>query len=180
MSTVTVSDRTGWLRSSFYRAGQRHDRTGANLQRDDAQGSTPNRGHFAAVDNHGSDTLVAVSPTMSLTDDRELEFGARSQEPGAWSQEPGARSREPGAGSREPGAGGAAADPHPIFHAVNLQIVRLQEQQQQQQQFFAEQLRLLHDHQQQQQTSMERLVQLYQQQQQQQRRHQMFDSCTCQ
>jgi hypothetical protein len=55
----------------------------------------------------------------------------------------------------------AAADPHASFRAVNLQIVRLQEQQQQHQQFFAKQLRLLHDHQQQQQTSMEQFVQLY-------------------
>jgi hypothetical protein len=209
MSTVTVSDRTGWLRSGFHRAGQRHDRTGANLRRADAAAQddgggvvpgtprsdsprkkpdyrpSPNaasgriafRSHFTAADSQKSDTL-SDSVSSSCTSDCgafDAQYGGMNP-----STTPSAETlaRESTCGLAA--AAGDAADLHPSFHEINLQIARLQEQQQQQRRFFAEQLQLLHDHQQQQQTNMEQLRQLHQQQQQQQRRHQMFDTCTCQ
>lgn len=176
MYTVTVADRTNWLRSSFYRT---------NLQHDDAQdaddggdmvpGTPPS--DTREYGRKKPDSRPSPKASSSRTEGEEHEDGHTTvSESIASSVATLERRSTRGLAAVD----GAAADPHPSFHAVHAQIVRLQEQQQQQQRFFAEQLQLLHDHQQQQQTHMEQLMQLYQQQQQQQRRHQMFDSCICQ
>jgi hypothetical protein len=192
--TVTVSNRTDWLRASFHRAGQRHavnaDRTyfdaaAAAAAAADTHHSVSSRdqsGQRYAADLE-SDRIDSDCLPLSNFDNESLMTPAS-----AATEHDSRNLHSLSAGDIENACDfaavpDAAADLNSSFRAVNFQMAQLRAEQLNQQRLFTEQLQTLQHQQQQYQTYVDQMLQLqqlYHHQQQQPRRNPMLGTCTCQ